>query len=119
NSKGGQPRGYLALVFLSSPNFQLLLAEFPGIGSCMTHGCSSVRKMHMLLMRLNPSKYPIEQEEYPFLPVNLKANSMKMAQIMFETTFNAPVMNVDIKKDCMETLFSVVDPLCSQELQTE
>ncbi|TYI80635.1 hypothetical protein E1A91_D05G102500v1 [Gossypium mustelinum] len=27
----------------------------------MTHGCSSVRKMHMLLMRLNPSKYPIEQ----------------------------------------------------------
>ncbi|KAG8495008.1 hypothetical protein CXB51_012721 [Gossypium anomalum] len=69
-------------------------AEFPGIvGSCMTHGCSSVRKMHMLLMRLNPSKYPIEQEEYPFLPVNLKANSMKMAQIMFETTFNAPVMN--------------------------
>ncbi|KAK8296048.1 hypothetical protein V6Z12_D05G101500 [Gossypium hirsutum] len=72
----------------------------------MTHGCSSVRKMHMLLMRLNPSKYPIEQgivnnwddmeniwhQEYPFLPVNLKANSMKMAQIMFETTFNAPVM---------------------------
>ncbi|PPR84108.1 hypothetical protein GOBAR_AA36596 [Gossypium barbadense] len=48
--------------------------------------------MHMLLMRLNPSKYPIEQEEYPFLPVNLKANSMKMAQIMFETTFNAPVI---------------------------
>ncbi|KAK5830646.1 hypothetical protein PVK06_014441 [Gossypium arboreum] len=35
-------------------------------------------------------------------------------QIMFETTFNAPVMNVNIKKDSMETLFSVVDLLCSQ-----